>query len=190
MIGEEEGKLTVPDWMGQGTMDYKQNIKSNGGSSKYLLKSIVQMRKALSEEMITERLARQPGLLQGVDPRVKLIGTISLILLVGMTRSICLLLVLWGLTLVLMYLSKLPVCSLEKRIWGIIPLWTLIASIPAMFNIFNDGTPLFMLHQWSEAPAWLGINFPASLFIGKQGAMAVLYLFLRVGISVSLGVLL
>ena len=124
MIGEEEGKLTVPDWMGQGTMDYKQNIKSNGGSSKYLLKSIVQMRKALSEEMITERLARQPGLLQGVDPRVKLIGTISLILLVGMTRSICLLLVLWGLTLVLMYLSKLPVCSLEKRIWGIIPLWT------------------------------------------------------------------
>ncbi len=39
-----------------------------------------------------------------------------------------------------MYLSKLPVLSLEKRIWGIISLWNLLASTPALFNIFNGST--------------------------------------------------
>ncbi|MEN6326679.1 MAG: cobalt ECF transporter T component CbiQ [Syntrophomonas sp.] len=180
----------VPDWMLNKNPGYQENIYCHGGNSKFLRKSIFHMRKALSEELTTERLANLDGLLQRLDPRVKLFGTIAFILLVGMSRSIHLLIGIWLLTLLLMYLSKLPVLSLEKRIWGFIPLWTLLASTPALFNIFNDGTPLLMVHQWSEAPVWLGIHFPSSLFISKQGATAVLFLFLRVGIAVSFGILL
>ncbi|MDD3269150.1 MAG: cobalt ECF transporter T component CbiQ [Syntrophomonadaceae bacterium] len=189
-MNRENNRVMIPEWMLAERLGAKIHTQSSRGSSKFLLKTIVQMRKTLSEEISTERLANRPGLLQGIDPRVKLIGTIALILLVGMTRSIYLLLGLWLLTVVLMYLSRLPIYSLEKRIWGIIPLWTLLAASPALFNIINDGTPLLMLHQWSEAPVWLGMQIPATLFISKQGAMAVLFLFLRVGISVSLGVLL
>lgn len=189
-MDKEKGGLMIPDWMLNKNPECKENINNRNGSSKFLRKSILQMRKALSEELTTERLANLNGFLQSLDPRVKLFGTIALILLVGISRSIWLLIGMWLLTLLLMYLSKLPVLSLEKRIWGIIPLWTLIASTPALLNIFNDGTPLLMLHQWAKAPIWLGIHLPPSLFISKQGATAVLFLFLRVGIAVSFGVLL
>jgi cobalt/nickel transport system permease protein len=125
-----------------------------------------------------------------MDARVKLVTALAFIFMTGLIRSIPILLGLWVFTVLLMLLSRLPVFTLQKRIWGLIPLITLLASVPAMFNIIIDGTPLLMIYQAPHPSTWLGIHIPANIYISKQGFSAALFLFLRVGLSISIGVLL
>jgi cobalt/nickel transport system permease protein len=139
---------------------------------------------------MSEHYARQDGLLQKLDPRVKLMAALLLLLITGLSRSLWLLAGLWLISLLLIILSNLPVLTLEKRIWGIIPLITLLAAIPGMFNIVNPGTPLLMIHVSAQAPTWLGMELPDSIFLSRQGVLAAAFLFLRVGLSLSFGILL
>ena len=117
-------------------------------------------------------------------------AAVLFIIITGLIRSIPLLLGLWVFTILLMLVSKLPVGRLQKRIWGFIPLLSLLMAIPAMFNIIIDGVPLLMIHHNPNPTLWLGIHIPADIFISQQGFIAGLYLFLRVGLSLSMGVLL
>lgn len=182
--------MILPDWMLEETNSTKSNVAVKGRKSNFLAKSIRNMRAVICEDMQSEQYTRRNGLLQKFSPGVKLIGLLTFILLASMCRQIPVLLILWLATLILMYLSRLPVFVLQKRIWGFIPLITLLFSLPVTLNIFMDGTPLLLLHQSVQASQWLGVSWPASIFITKQGATAAAFLFLRVGISLSLGILL
>ncbi len=188
---ERENIMLLPDWMSEDSeINKNTTVAGKGRSSNYLTKSIRNMRAVICEDRQTEQYATQDGLLQKVKPGYKLIGMIALILGASLSRQIPVLLSLWLATLLFMYTSKLPVLALQKRIWGFIPLITLVFTLPMALNIFVDGSPLLMLHQSAEASRWLGINWPTSLFISQQGLTAVTFLFLRVGISLSLGVIL
>jgi cobalt/nickel transport system permease protein len=183
--------MLLPAWMTEKSNLYETTdtvVKS--GKSKYLTKSIRNMRAVICEDMQTEQFAKQNGLLQKMTPGLKLIVMLILILGASMSRQIPVLLALWMATLLLMKLSCLPVLALQKRIWGSIPLLTLLFSLPITLNIFLDGTPILIIHQSVQASRWLGIIWPASLFITKQGVTVASLLFLRVGISLSLGVML
>lgn len=177
----------LPEWMDEKECD---NLAAGRRSHNFLGKSIRHMKKAISEELATEYFASLNGLLQKVDPRVKLISALSLIILAGITRSISVLLGLWLFTITLMFYSNLPVFTLQKRIWGLIPLFSLLAAVPGMFNLIANGTPWLFIYQFKQPVVWLGIHIPDSIFITKQGITAAIFLFLRVGISISLGVLL
>lgn len=183
-------RIDIPDWMG--TEEYTDfNLRGKRDHSMgFLRKTLYELQKTLSSERLGEYYARQDGLLQRIDPRVKIIATLVLILWAGLTHSVAVLLGLWLLTLMLMYFSRLPVLKMQKNIWAFIPLITLLAAVPGMFNLINDGTPLLVVHRFSETVHLWGYKLPSTIFISRQGAMAALYLFLRVGISVSLGVLL
>lgn len=183
-------RVFIPDWMG--TEEYKEVSSRSKGRSRmgFLRKTLWELQKSLSSERLSEYYARQDGLLQHIDPRIKLVAAIGLILLVGLTRKFEILLGLWVLTLILMYFSRLPVLKMQASIWAFIPLITLLIAVPGMFNLFNDGIPILVLHRFSEPVYLWGYKLPQSIFISKQGTMAALYLFLRVGLSLSLGVLL
>lgn len=156
----------------------------------FLRKTLHELQKGLSCERLGEYYARQDGLLQGIDPRFKLIAALGIILWVGLTRNIIILLGLWLLSLILMYCSRLPVLKMQRNIWAFIPFITLLAAVPGMLNLINDGTPLLLVHHFSETVNLWGYNLPPSIFISYQGSIAALYVFLRVGISLSFGVLL
>lgn len=179
----------LPEWMDK-QYEYKNLVVTGRRSHNFLAKSIRYMKKTITEELATENFAKLNGLLQGIDPRVKLISTLSLIILTAITRSICVLLGLWVFTGILMFYSCLPVFSLQKRIWGLIPVFSLLAAVPGMFNVFLDGTPWLVIHHFTHPAIWLGIHMPDSIFLTKQGTMAAIFIFLRVGISISFGVLL
>ena len=183
-------RVFVPDWMGP--EQYKEvSSQSKGGNRMgFLRKTLLELQKSLSSERLSEYYARQDGLLQSIGPRIKLVATIGLILLAGLTRKLEILLGLWVLTLLLMHISRLPVLKMQLSIWAFIPLTTLIIAVPGMFNVINDGIPLLVLHHFSEPFYLWSYKLPDSIFISQQGVMAALYLFLRVGLSLSLGVLL
>lgn len=178
--------MLLPDWM------IEENIESGDAAGKknksnFLHKSLRNMRTVICNDRQTEHYARCDGALQKVSPQIKLISMLGLILAVSLSRQVLLLLFVWLVTLLLMQLSRLPVLVMQKRIWGIIPLLTLLFSLPVMLNIFMDGTPLFYIFQSSKSVQALGIHWPKSIFVTRQGFTAAMFLFLRVGISLSIG---
>lgn len=161
------------------------------GAFGYLRRSLQQLNRAMAEELVTERLASRPGFWQRLDPRTKLVSTLALILAASISGSPGVLLALLGLTVWLMAASRLPVLRLQGRIWGFIPLITLLAALPATLNLVADGTPLVYLYESAgRGTGWGFFEGPDRIFITVQGCRAALLLTLRVGLSVSLGVLL
>ncbi|WP_061214266.1 cobalt ECF transporter T component CbiQ [Syntrophomonas wolfei] len=183
-------RIKLPLWMEQGNDPGTFAPCSGRKTHRFLGRTINEMKKTLADDLTAEYYAGQDGLLQRFDPRSKLIMAIIVILLAGLTRSITVLLALWLLSLVLMYCSHLPVLSLQKRIWLFIPLLTLLISLPATLNIFNPGDILLKIHSFGEGAQFLGIKLPAVLYISWQGACSAAFLFLRVGISLTFGILL
>ncbi|MEN6350286.1 MAG: cobalt ECF transporter T component CbiQ [Syntrophomonas sp.] len=188
MSGVSSGRAsTLPAWMTE--PEPRAEVKKHT-KTRFLSKSLNEIKKTIANNLLTEHLAARPGLLQKVDPRVKLLGLIILIIVSGVTRSIAALIALAFLSVVLMRLSKLPVWTLQKRIWSIIPVISLLAAAPGMLSIFNPGLPLFFL--WTD-PAGIRIgslHLAGPVYVSRQGVTAALFLFMRTGLSLSLGTLL
>ncbi|MBP1761662.1 MAG: cobalt transporter, inner rane subunit CbiQ, partial [Firmicutes bacterium] len=142
--------MLLPEWM------IEENIESGDAAGKknksnFLRKSLRNMRTVIFDDRQTEHYARCNGALQKVSPPMKLISMLVLILAVSLSRQVLFLLFVWLVTLLLMQTSRLPVWTMQKRIWGFIPLLTLLFSLPVMLNIFMDGTPLFYIYQSSKS---------------------------------------
>jgi len=142
------------------------------------------------ESVFSEEIALRTGFLQAMDPRLKLFAIFSLLVTVNLLRHLPLL---WGVYLgivILATLSKVPTLFLIKRVWLVIPLFTGIMVFPSLFNWVRPGDPLWFIWTF-PTPLHLGpLHFPRELIITRQGFWGALLLISRVGISVTLAVLL
>ena len=156
----------------------------------FLEKTLHEFAEALRDEVFSEQLARQPGLLQRVDPRVKLLTVLALI---GVAATLHHLLTLLLLNLWLFWLarsSRVPLRIFLKRVWIVVPLFTGVVVFPALFNVVHPGDPLLVLFHLPH-PLHFGYwTVPAAVAITRQGLVSAALLVLRVGASVSLAVLL
>jgi cobalt/nickel transport system permease protein len=131
----------------------------------------------IEHAIFTERHARSAGWLQRRDPRAKLVGFLTAILAASLASSIVGLGLLYAATLVAARASRVPFGFFVKRVWLGIPFFAGIVVVPAIF--FVPGARVFDLALGPAhlAPSWNGL------------AGAVLFVS-RVGVSVSLAVLL
>ena len=131
----------------------------------------------IEHAIFTERHARSAGWLQRRDPRAKMIGTLVAILAASLTASVAGLALLYAATLAAARASHVPFGFFVKRVWLGIPFFAGIVVVPAIF--FVPGARVFDLAIGPAhlAPSWNGL------------AGAVLFVS-RVGVSVSLAVLL
>ncbi|WP_161485990.1 cobalt ECF transporter T component CbiQ [Desulfotomaculum copahuensis] len=156
----------------------------------FVEKTIDEMARVMREEFFAGQIAARPGLLQGIDPRVKVLTTLFLIIVAGLMHHPAALIVfnLWIIWLALV--SRVPLRSFLKRVWLVVPLFTGIIVLPSIFNLVRPGDPLLTLfhfgRQFHLGP-WV---MPETFAITRQGALGALVLVIRVGASVSLAVLL
>ncbi len=128
----------------------------------------------LEQSLFAEQAARQPGLLQGLDPRLKVLAALLVLLAVGLSRSLLVIIVLYFLALALALFSKVPLAFFVKRVWLFIPFFTGAVALPALFI----------------TPGSILVHLPLGLVITQTGLTTALFLLLRVGTSVSVAVLL
>lgn len=146
----------------------------------FLEKTLSSIAETLEQTLFAEEIARTPGLLQRVDPRAKLIGALALLLAVSFSHNLLVIAALYLLTLPVAAASAVPFGFFLKRVWVLMPFFTGIIALPALFNIFTPGPPLVTLVDTPDFR--LSITIP--------GALTAAFLLLRVGASVSIGVLL
>jgi cobalt/nickel transport system permease protein len=130
---------------------------------------------AMEHAFYAEQMARADGLLQRLDPRVKLLGILALVVPAAASRSFAVIAGLFAVAVVLAALSKVSFGVLLKRVWIAVLLFTGVIALPAPF--VTPGQAVYHL-------PWLGWSVTA------QGLASAGYLVLRVETAATLCVLL
>lgn len=89
--------------------------------------------RVMSHALESEELARSSGLLQGTDPRVKVVGLLLLIIAAVVSRRIIIISGIFAIAVILALLSHVPVRTLAKRVWLGVLLFTGTIALPALF---------------------------------------------------------
>ena len=134
----------------------------------------------MRQVMFGQDIAESPGLLQRIDPRIKLISLLVLLIAAALARHIPVLLLGYVITLFVARASAIPVGFFVKRVWLFVPIFTGIVVLPATFSFITPGDIVLPLWTWHGQP--VGIT--------AQGLQAAGLIVSRVALSISLVVLL
>jgi len=145
------------------------------GSDRSFAKSLGGFLTALEYALESEDLARAPGLLQRLDPRVKVAGILTLVLAAAAARRLDVIAALFAVALALALASRIPVRTLAARVWAGALFFSGLVALPAPFI-----TPGRIV---AHVP-WLG--WPVS----AQGMQGAAYLISRVETTATLALLL
>jgi cobalt/nickel transport system permease protein len=156
----------------------------------FLDRTLKAMAGLLEEFIFSENHAQKPGVLQGLDARLKLLGVLLLVVSTSLVHSIPLLYGLYGLTLFLALLSRIEVSFFIKRVWLVLPLFVGIIALPATLNVFTPGEALWTLWTIGKEYRLGPYSIPSEIALTRQGVSAALLLTGRVATSMSFVLLL
>ena len=88
---------------------------------------------ALQHTFDAEEIAKKKGLLQRLDPRIKILAILPLIVIAALTRRLPVIIVLFAIAVAIALLSSVPLATLAKRVWFAVLTFTGFISIPALF---------------------------------------------------------
>jgi cobalt ECF transporter T component CbiQ len=127
------------------------------------------------QALFAEELAEADGFLQKLDPRVKIVGLLLLILDATLARNFFTVFFIFAIAVLLAVLSGVPIRALAARAWLSALAFTGLIALPVIF--ITPGDALFHLPFFG----WT---------ITAQGATSAIYLISRVETTVTLSILL
>jgi cobalt/nickel transport system permease protein len=140
-----------------------------------IAKTLHEFTATLERTLVSEDSTHAHGLLQSLDPRVKLVGLLALVVSASLSRKLVVLAVLFGMGLALALASRLSLFSLAKTVWLVAFGFTFMIADPALFLV--PGQALYKLPL-------------SSLTITAQGLHGALLLIVRVETTMTLSALL
>jgi cobalt/nickel transport system permease protein len=136
-------------------------------------RTLADLSASLHALLVTERLARRDGLLQRLDPRVKLVMLPLFVTLACLQRGFAPVLALLATAAVLGVLSRLPARALG-RVALAVGLFAGTVTLPAALGIVTPGRPLLTL--WRAPPiAVTGPGLALVAFFALRAAAAALF---------------
>ncbi len=115
--------------------------------NKFFDKTINHIINYINEAVFYEIYAKEKGLLQSIEPRIKIISLLLLIVSSLMSKDIVSLLIFNIFAILLAHLSKIPILTYLKRIYFFIPIFAGLVAIPTLFNLVNPGADAIVLLQ-------------------------------------------
>ena len=188
MQGKGHEKTDLPSWLvaRDPVLSHSEKLAHQ---HHYVANTLNKIARLLETSIFSEKYASQRGLLQQVDPRVKVITLFSFLIAVNLFQHLNAILAVYSITLLLTYLSKIPLGFFLKRVWIFIPLFAGVIALPAIFNIFTPGDPIVTLARFNEVQHFWGFNY-TDISITRQGVLGAILFTFRVATSVSVVVLL
>ncbi len=104
----------------------------------FLTSTMLGFARALARAIASEQIARQPGLLQSLDPRVRVIGLFAMVVATVLSRRIAVVGALFVLAVMIAILSKVGIGMLGKRVWLVVLGFTGVIALPAIFVTPGD----------------------------------------------------
>ena len=155
-------------------METTSSIKHSHRRSNVLEHTLHGIAETLERALFAEEISAKPGLFQSLDPRVKVLSVLALLIAVSLSRNLPVIAGIYLLALILALFSSIPADFFIKRVWLTLPFFTGMLVLPALF--ITPGPTL--------------VQLPLGLVVTSTGLTTVLFLLLRVSTSVSLTLLL
>jgi cobalt/nickel transport system permease protein len=144
----------------------------------FVEKTLAGITSSIEQAVFSEENARRDGFLQRRDPRVKVIGSLAIIIAAALSRDWSVLIVLYAVVVAAAWVSAIDMGLFLKRVWLGIPLFSGIIIVPSIFFIGGD-------HHILTIP--LGLF---DLTVTREGLEKAAVFVLRVGVCVSTAILL
>lgn len=120
-----------------------------------------------------EATATRPGFLQSVDPRIKVLALVALIVATTATRSLVVLAALFVAAVALAFISRIGPGRLARQVWVGVLIFSGIIVLPAIFLV--PGTPIVHLPVVGWAITLQGLR-SAAFVVGRAETAATLAL--------------
>ena len=185
--------MPLPPWFKMNGPPVYQPIPGLAGKKTRLLfldRTLKAVTGLMAEFVFSETYTQKAGLLQGLDPRFKLIGLLSLVAGVSLLHSLSAIYGLCVLALFMAVLSRVGAAFFLKRVWLVLPLFAGAIALPATLNLFTPGDLLWKIGELESSYRFGPYGIPKEIGFTKQGLTAALFLVGRVGASLSLVLLL
>jgi cobalt/nickel transport system permease protein len=157
--------------------------------ARFLDKTLLAVARVAEQSILSDAIARRSGFLQRLDIRIKLITFLCILVLISFVRTPAALWALYGLSLVLAALSRVPLVFFIKRVWFFVPLVSAAIVLPALLNIITPGEPVWVLMTLDHSYAWGPYVIPQEIAVTHQGLWGGIVFTSRVAASVSFAVL-
>jgi cobalt/nickel transport system permease protein len=132
-------------------------------------KTLARLGRIVREAVLSERVARQPGWLQGWEPRLKVASFLVMLAAATLLREAYLLGALGALTLIAAAASRAGIKALVGTGWWVASVFALALAAPAALSFFTPGEKVATLTRW-----------PVEIALTRQGLEAALMLASRV----------
>ena len=113
------------------------DVSANGGRAASSRRRSAALRRAASSDVL-RRPGRRPGLLQRIEPRVKLVTLFGLLVAAGLVRHIPVLLAVYVGALVVAVASGLSPAFFVKSVWLFVPIFTGAVVLTATFEFHHS----------------------------------------------------
>ncbi|MDP1808165.1 MAG: cobalt ECF transporter T component CbiQ [Actinomycetota bacterium] len=151
--------MKIPDWLGQpATMTGCVCCDVSRGS--FLNKTLGGLQAFFVETVFLEAEAAKDGLLQRVDPRVKVSALAGLLVLLSLNHALAPLIIVYAVILGLAVASRLDMTKFLKRTVGPAIFFSFAIILPATLNIVTPGRAALVL----LSPAKLTVTYPGLEF--------------------------
>lgn len=123
------------------TFDFKKKDRT----SLFVEHSLGSAMDFLKEAVFSEEISKKKGLLQAMDPRVKIALFAVTIIATCLLRSVAALTIMYLLSVFLAALSGAGIIRFLRRVWMFIPIFTAFAALPAIFTQDLTTAAIFVL---------------------------------------------
>ncbi|RZN38544.1 MAG: cobalt ECF transporter T component CbiQ [Methanophagales archaeon ANME-1-THS] len=160
--------------------------------SKFADKTLVEIVNYIKDAVFSERYATFEGFLQRIDPKVKFVSFMILIVATIFAHSVYIILLFFSASLILAALSRIPLRFYIPRVLIFIPIFTGIVALPYIFNIFQpyEGTPLIVIHDFQRVIELPLLRPFSRIEITREGVFWASTFLARVTTAVSYAILL
>ncbi len=114
--------------------------------------------RSITSVLQNEELAARPGLLQRVDPRIKLLTLALFAVTTSLVHSILVLIALVAVTMILAAASLVGVASFARKVWLSAALLALLIALPSALSWFTPGAAVAAVGPFTiTEPGLLGV---------------------------------
>jgi cobalt/nickel transport system permease protein len=107
-------------------------------SRSFVERTIFNLSTGLSFATFAEDAARSDALMQGIDPRVKVVGALAMIVAVALTHCLAAIAITFAFAAVLASLSRISPFTLARLVWTPVLIFTGCIALPAVFLTPGD----------------------------------------------------
>lgn len=159
----------LPAWLREAS--YPVLAPPRGGQTSFRDKMRRRIEVVFTDDSVRQNARGQAGLWQGLEPRVKMVGTAALLIAVAFAHSLVMLTAVHMLLIAAVLFSRLPLAWFCRRVWLITLAFTGLVAVPAIFAAITPGDIIWQM---------------GGVGVSRQGVVSAALLVMRAAASLGL----